>query len=444
MNDAGRPTVPPAALRGDAALLRAVGSLALTAAVINVIVGAGVFQMPGVLAGKLGAAAPLALVAGALAIIPIALCFAAVGSRVVATGGPYSYVSATFGPFMGFLAGALMWISNFTSSAGVAAALSGQVANLVPALAAPVPRAVFITAVYLALFALNAFGVRLGARAIAVLATLKLTPLFLLAGLGLFFVDWTQVSFAVSAIPSATALGAGMVLVMFAYSGMETALVPSGELKDPARSVPRAALAAIALVVLLYVGVQVVTLGVLGAHAPDSKVPLADAAGALWTPGRTVLLATACVSMLGFLMGNLLGTSRLVFALARDGFLPSAFAAVSPRHRVPLNALVVHAVLAWVLALGGSFDTLALISGGAICMTYILVSLSAWRAQRRGLQERGAPFVLPGGALVPLLAVGAMALIVATLTASEWTAIAIALAVLVVVYAALRMRRRAA
>jgi APA family basic amino acid/polyamine antiporter len=443
MNDASRPTMSSAPLRGDAALLRAVGSLALTAAVINVIVGAGVFQMPGVLAGKLGASAPLALVAGALAIIPIALCFAAVGSRVVATGGPYSYVSATFGPFMGFLAGALMWISNFTSSAGVAAALSGQVANLVPALAAPVPRALFITAVYLVLFALNAFGVKLGARAIAVLATLKLTPLFALAALGLAFVDWSQVSFAVSAIPSWSALGAGMVLVMFAYSGMETALVPSGELKDPARSVPRAALAAIALVVLLYVGVQVVTLGVLGVHAQDSKVPLADAAGALWTPGRTLLLATACVSMAGFMMGNLLGTSRLVFALARDGFLPSAFAVVSPRHRVPLRALVVHAGLAWLLALGGNFDTLALISGGAICMTYILVSLSAWRAQRRDLRERGTPFVLPGGPLVPALAVAAMALIVATLTGREWAAIGVALVVLVVVYAVLRRRRQA-
>ena len=116
---------------------------------------------------------------------------------------------------------------------------------------------------------------------------------------------------------------------------------------------------------------------------------------------------------------------------------------VSPRHRVPLRSLVAHAGLAWVLALVGNFDTLALISGGAICMTYILVSLSAWRAQRRDLQERGAPFVLPGGPLVPLLAVAAMALIVATLTGREWAAIAVALVVLVAVYAALRARRAA-
>ena len=87
------------ALRGDAALLRVVGGFALTAAVINIIVGGGIFRMPAALSAQMGAAAPLALVAGACAIVPVALCFAAVGSRVQVTGGPYSYLSATFGTF---------------------------------------------------------------------------------------------------------------------------------------------------------------------------------------------------------------------------------------------------------------------------------------------------------------------------------------------------------
>ena len=369
MNDAVRsPSISPPAstLVGDAALVRAVGSFALTAAVINVIVGGGIFRMPSALSAQMGAAAPLALVAGALAIIPVALCFAAIGSRVQVTGGPYSYLSATFGPFAGFVAGALMWISNFTSSAGVAAALSVQVASLVPALAPPLPRAMLLTAVYLLLFALNAFGVKLGARAITALAALKLTPLFLLAGIGVFFVDWSAVSFSPAAVPSLGALGASMALVMFAYSGMETALVPSGEVTDPARSVPRATLVAILLVVLLYLGLQIVGQGVLGARLGSSGVPVADTAGALWGPGKVLLLLTAIISMTGFLMGNLLGTSRLVFALGRDGYLPRAFGTVSARHRVPLLALAVHAGLAWILAIAGNFDSLALISGGAI------------------------------------------------------------------------------
>ena len=431
-------------MQAEAALIRAVGTFALTAAVINVIVGGGIFRMPSALATQMGAAAPLALVAGALAIIPIALCFAAVGSRVQVTGGPYSYLSATFGPFAGFVGGALMWISNFTSSAGVAAALSVQVASLVPAFAPPVPRALLLTAVYGGLFALNAFGVKLGARAITTLAALKLTPLFALAVFGIFFVDWGQVSFAIGDVPSWSALGASMVLVMFAYSGMETALVPSGEINDPARDVPRATMVAILLVVLLYLALQIVGQGLLGADLAKSGVPVADTAGALWSPGRVLLLVTACISMAGFLMGNLFGTSRLVFALGRDGYLPRIFGTVSAAHRVPLWALAVHAALAWILAIAGNFDALALISGGAICLVYGLVCLAAWRAQARDIRERGdAPFVLPGGFAIPLIAIAAMVAITATLTSKEWLAIGIALAVLVVTYALLHARRRA-
>jgi len=230
--------------------------------------------------------------------------------------------------------------------------------------------------------------------------------------------------------------------VMFAYSGMETALIPSGEINDPARDVPRATLAAIALVVLLYLGLQIVGQGLLGPGLATSGVPVADTAGALWAPGRALLLVTACISMAGFLMGNLLGTARLVFALGRDRYLPQVLGTVSAKHRVPLWALVTHAGIAWVLAIAGSFDTLALISGGAICLVYALVSLAAWRAQSRDLRERGdRPFQLPGGALIPAVAVVAMAAIVTTLSALEWTAIGIALALLVVTYAFLRLQR---
>src|SRR5688572_20638743 len=99
-------------MQGEAALIRAVGTFALAAFVINVIVGGGIFRMPAALSAQMGPSAPLALVAGAIAIIPIAMCFSAIGSRLVATGGPYTYLTATFGEFAGFIAGALMWISN--------------------------------------------------------------------------------------------------------------------------------------------------------------------------------------------------------------------------------------------------------------------------------------------------------------------------------------------
>jgi APA family basic amino acid/polyamine antiporter len=434
------------ALHGDAALIRAVGTFALAAAVVNVIIGGGIFKMPAALSGQVGIAAPLALVAGALAIVPVALCFAAIGSRVRATGGPYTYLTAVFGSFAGFIAGALMWISNLASSAGVAAAFAEQMANLLPVFADRGARAGLLVGLYVVLFALNAFGVKLGARAIAALAALKLAPLCLLVLAGIWFVDWSQVSFAPGDVPSLAALGSGMVLVMFAYSGMETALVPSGELRDPARNVPRATIAAILLVVLLYLGLQIVGQGLLGPALAGSKVPIADTGAALWGPARTLLLITACVSMAGFLLGNLLGTSRLVFALGRDGYLPAAYGRVDARHRVPLLALLTHAGIALALALGGDFESLALISGGAICLMYALVSVAAWRAQRLDLRDAdigAAPLVLRGGALVPLISFVAMVAIVITLKPEEWSAIGIALAALVAVYVALRLWRGA-
>ncbi|SDZ09218.1 Amino acid transporter [Lysobacter sp. yr284] len=430
-------------LHGDAALVRALGPFQLGASIVNIIVGAGIFMLPALLYGRLGAGAPLVFVAGALAIVPIALCFAAVGSRAAATGGPYTFVGAAFGPFAGFLAGALMWVCNTASSAGVAAALAEQAGNAWAALREPLPRAAFVAAVYAALFALNAFGVRLGARAIVLLATLKLAPLFLLAGVGLAFVDWNQVGFG--AWPSWSALGSSMVLVVFAYSGMETALVPTGEVRDPARHVPRATLSAIVLVVLLYIGIQVACQGLLGARLAGSGAPVADAAGALWAPAHGVLLATAAVSMAGFLMGNLFSSSRLLFALGRDGYLPAAFGRVDARHHVPRTALLAHAGIALALALIGNFETLALISGGAICLLFAAVAVAAWRAQARDLRGPGEPFRLPGGAWpMPLLAVAVMAAILATMSAAQWLAIAVSLLALVAVYAVLALRRRGA
>lgn len=419
-------------LSGDAALIRAVGFFALTAAVINVIVGGGIFRLPSALGANLGPAAPTAFLFGALAILPIAFCFAAAGSRVGSSGGPYSYIDAAFGPFAGFIGGALMWICNIASSAGVAAALADQAANAWPALQPSGARYAFLIGVYGLLIALNAYGVRLGARAIVALATLKLTPLFVLAGVGLFFVDWGQIAW--TAIPSWDALGVSMVMVIFAYSGAETALIPGGEVQNPSRDVPRATLAATALVILLYVSIQVVAQGVLGPALATSTAPLADSAGAIWSPGRVLLLATAGVSMLGFLMGNLLGTSRIVFALGRDGVLPRALGRVTAIHRVPLAAILVHGGLACALALAGNFEFLVIVSAGANCLVYIGVSAAAWQLQRSGHADQGAPFQLRGGALVPMIAILAMLAILATLKPAEWSAIGIALLILVAIH----------
>jgi basic amino acid/polyamine antiporter, APA family len=420
--------------------VRALGPVMLTAAIVNVIVGGGIFRLPAELAGNLGQASPMAFLLGALIMLPITLCFAAAGSRVSATGGPYSYLQVAFHPSLGFIAGALMWICNIASSAGIAAALMDLMQLWQPSIEGFRP--MLFVLLYGSLMGLNLFGVALGGRVLVILATLKLTPLALLVIAGLFFVDFSSLDLL--AIPSLGALSASMVAVIFAYSGIETALIPSGEVRDPARDVPRAAFAASLLVVLLYVGIQAVCQATLGANLASDKTAIASAAGSLWGPGKIVILLTSAVSMLGFLMGNLLGSARVAYALGRDGFLPAALGQIGSR-QVPHWAIVAHASLACLLACVGDFSFLILVSGGANCLIYLAVAVAAWRLQHinQRMQDTNVePLQLKGGALIPLSAVVAMVYVLATLGAEKWSAIVVALLILGAVFGLTRAFKR--
>ena len=426
---------------GDRVLVKALGPVLLSAVIINIIVGGGIFRLPATLSEALGAASPIAFVLGALIMLPITLCFAAVGSRVGSTGGPYSYLYAAFGPSTGFIGGALMWICNIASSAAIAVALMDMIANVLPELASGAPRVLAFSLLYGVLSALNLAGVAIGGRVLVAFATLKLAPLIILVLVGIWFVDLSQIQ--LFAIPSAAALAGSMIAVIFAYSGIETALIPSGEVRDPARDVPRAAFAASLIVVLLYVGIQIICQATLGPALASDTTAIASAAGSLWGPGKLVILCTAGVSMSGFLMGNLLGSARVAYALGRDGFLPSFLGAISARS-VPHWAILAHAGLAFVLACYGSFGFLILVSAGANCLIYIGVAFAAWRLQTRDVRLEQAPFQLPFAAwLAPGLAVLTMIAVLCTLGKDEWSAILTALVTLTLTYQLLRLRRNA-
>jgi amino acid transporter len=299
----------------------------------------------------------------------------------------------------------------------------------------------FLVVVFGALATLNVLGVTLGARAIAVLATLKLTPLFALAIVGLCALPFVETHPLTLALPAATPLGAAMLMAIFAYSGMETALAPSGEVKDPSRTVPRATIAAILVVVFLYVSLQVVASTLLGPALPTSLAPLADAAERLWPPALVLLLATAGVSMLGFLQGTLLGSPRVVYALGRDGFLPRPFGAVSAKYRTPYVAILFHAAVACALAIGGDFAGLVLISSGANCLLYAVACAAAWQLERSDVRGPGAPFRLPAGPLLPIVGVLSMIAVLTSLTRTEWIAIAIAVGGLILLFGVARAMR---
>lgn len=390
---------------GDGALVRAMGVRSLAAATFNIMVGGGIFLLPAVAAAGLGAAAPLAYVVCAVAMGLIVLCFAEAGSRVSLSGGPYAYVEVAFGPFVGFLAGILLWLLGSFATAAVASGLAGSVAAFWSPLGAPAARAALLLAVFAVLAMINVRGVRQGVRFVEGVTVAKLLPLLLFVLVGAFFVHPGNLAWG--AVPAAHDVGRTAIVLIFAFAGMESALVPSGEIRDPARTVPRALFIAMGGVVLLYVAIQLVAQGVLaGEVARHTDAPLA--AAALDFAGRTgavVMLAGAAVSMFGFVSGMTLAVPRALFALGRDGVLPGRLAAVHPRFHTPHLAIIVQAAIACALAITGSFAALAVLANVSVLVLYLLCCVAVLELRRRDVRAGGIPFQVPGGWLVPVLAV---------------------------------------
>ena len=176
---------PPTLPVRETGLVRALGVRQLAAAVINATVGAGIFVIPALVSRDLGAAAPLAFIVCAAIMGLIVTTIAVAGSRVASTGGIYAYVEVAFGPYVGFLAGVLQWLSGLLAVSGVATAMIDQAATMAPWLAGPA-RVVTLAAIFGMLAALNARGVRQGARVIETMTVVKMLPLLTFVGAGAF------------------------------------------------------------------------------------------------------------------------------------------------------------------------------------------------------------------------------------------------------------------
>jgi amino acid transporter len=442
---AGAGTPDPAVVRGigaDEPLQRVIGTRTLAAAIVNMIVGSGIFVLPASVAGVLGPAAILAYVACAVVIGLIALCFAECGSRVAASGGAFAYIEVAFGRYPGVLAGALGYLSNVVASAAVATVLVGSIGGFWPVFAEPVPRAALVIVLYGALTALNLRGVGAGARLVEFATFVKLAPLVLLAAFGAL--HSTAANFTGFEWPTAGELGSATLLLVFAFIGVEAALQNGGEVRDPARTVPRAVALGMLAVAALYGALQFAAQGVLGAALPAEQAPLAAVARAIaGAPGGTLVLIAATISTFGYVAGDMLCSPRQQYALARSSALPAVLARVHPRTLVPRTAIVTHAALCCGLALSTGFEPLALLTVVATLLLYGGCALATLRLRQLGARLEAAPFVIPGGPVVPVAALAVTLWLLAQATWQEFAACSAAVAFVTVLYGLKHWRRRA-
>ena len=418
----------------DTQLVRALGVRQLAASIFNYVVGAGIFVLPAFAAQRLGPAAVLAYIPCVVVIVLAVVCFAAAGSRVAASGGPYAYVRAAFGPYAGFLVGVLNLLSCIVATGLVAGFLASSVLALVGSENA-VARAALMTVAISVVAALNLRGVRTGARLLELLSVAKLVPLIGFVVVGAFAVRPEYLAWSDS--PPASSVFATAGLIILAFLGTEGAVTASGEVRDPAHTVPRAVALAITGVVVLYVSVQIVAQGLLGpATAMEQAAPLAAGAGVAFGPlARVVMLVGASISMFGNLSGSLLAAPRGVFALGRDGYAPRVLASVHPRWHTPHIAILVYAALGLAIGVSGSVERLAILVNLSSLLVYVGVALAAWALQRRDVRLEGPPVVLPGGPAIPLATFAAIAAVIAAaVSRTEWLAVAAVLGLATLVY----------
>ena len=430
---ADRPGPRPA----RAGLVRAIRRWDLVAMAINAIIGAGIFGLPAEAFRRIGVYSLLGFVVCALVVTLIILCFAEVGSRFTGTGGPYLYAREAFGPLAGFEVGWMLWIARLSAFAANCNLLVGYFSFFVPAAGGGAGRATAICGVVLGLTAVNLVGVRHAALLGDAFTVAKLVPLLLFIGVGLFALH--PGAFALPPRPAFGSFSVSVLLLVYAFSGFEMAVIPGGESKDPRADLPHALLTAIAVVTVLYVLIQVVAIGTLPDLATSTR-PLADAgARFLGRAGGAIISAGAVVSIVGNLNVIMLVGARLPYAMAERGELPRFFTAVHPRFRTPHLALYVTAAVVLVLTLTGTFVYAVTVSVIARLLSYS-ATCAALPVLRRKPGAPPAAFTAPAGVAAAIASLLLAAWLLSNITGTQARDAAIAALLGLGIYFARRLQ----
>jgi len=378
-------------------LVRALGRFDLTALVVNSVIGSGIFGLPAILIVLVGRWSPVAYLLAAAGMAVIALCLAEVASRFRGAGGPYLYAREAFGSFVGLQVGWIHWLVRIAAAAANANLFVLYLAEFWSGASEPAVRLLVLTLIFFSLAVANYRGVRAGAQVSNFFTAAKVLPLAFFILIGLFFLRGEN--FAAGAGGGSGDWMQALLLLVYAYGGFESAMIPAGEARDPRRDAPFALMVGFALIALIYIFIQVVVVGTLPVGATTDR-PLATAANQfLGQWGGLLLAVAALVSVYGLLSSTLLNTPRLTYALAERGDFPAFFGAVHPRFHTPHVSIVVYAVLSWGLAVWGSFEWNALLSAVARLLIYGTTCAALLVFRRRNQQEA---FRLPAGVVFSL------------------------------------------
>lgn len=387
----------------DEKLARGLGRWDFTALVINAIIGAGIFGLPAKTYAQIGSYSLFAFAACALIVGLIVLCYAEVSSRFAATGGPYLYAREAFGPLVGFEVGWLYWIVRVTTFAANCNLFVTYLGFFFPASADAGVRIALISFIVLSLSVVNVLGIRQSAVMTNIFTVGKLLPLLIFVAVGTAFIQPANFNF--EALPGYSSFSSAVLLLIYAFVGFEAVVVVAGETKQPERTVPRGTITALTIVAVLYILIQIVSIGTLPGLAASER-PIADAAsGFLGTFGAAFITLGALISIIGNLNVGLISSTRLLFAMAERRDLPAVLETTHSRFKTPWVSIAFTAIIIMVLTIGSSFLTAVAIATITRLIVYATTCLALIVFRRRDDLPPPA-FRAPLGVLAAVLSIG--------------------------------------
>ena len=384
-------------------LPRSLGAWAIWLLVVNGMIGAGIFGLPSGAVAAAGAFSPVVYLLCALLILPVLLCFAELASYFRNTGGPIRYATEAFGPFLGFQAGWLFYVARAIAFSANSVLLVDSIGYFWPAAASGTMRILLLALICGGMTLVNVVGAVSAIRSLAVLTVLKFAVLAGVVVVGVAVLGADVVRQVTITPPQGIDLGAAILLLVYAYVGFESAVVPAGEARNPMRDMPRGLLLGLLAVALLYTLIQLVSMAAVPGIA-NSDTPMLDVAAAMLGPAGAGLLMLGVAASVGAnLVGTTFATPRVSYALALDGSLPAWFGRVHPRFLTPANSIIVYGAISFAMAVFGSFVWLAASSVVTRLLLYSL-TCAAVPVLRPRYRANGG-FVLPLGPLVPVLGI---------------------------------------
>lgn len=408
----------PSGHENDGGLKRDIGIFAAGFLVLNGMIGAGIYGLPGKLAEQAGMFSPWLFIIIGLLIISVVWTFAALASYFNHTGGPVAYASRGFGPFIGFQTGWLLYVGRVSAFAANSNVLFDYADYLWNGTSDQVVRGFLLLLVIGGLTTINIMGIKKAVQAINILTFLKIIPLLVMLLLGLQYL--TPEGFMPADVPKFDDVGALALLIIYAFVGFEGALVTAGETKNPKKTLPRALITTVLLITFLYFSIQMIYVSV--APPVSGGAPLVDLGTTLMgSVGGVIIIITAIFSITGNATSIVIAAPRMTYAMAKDGSLPNWFSAVHQKYNTPANSILFLGVLAFLLAVTGSFVYLAIVSALSRMLAYaVCVSALPIIRKKADPQTRENATTLPGGYLIPIIAFVVCLMAVSQSTNEAW------------------------